>query len=115
MGRMTDELIALAKRVNKRPPQRELDMLTTIGEQQSVALLSMQLHAMGIPARGFTQHQIGITTDGRYGDARILRVEPTLIQQALDRGEVAVVAGFMGTTPEGELTTLVGAVPIPPP
>lgn len=106
MGRTTDELIALARRVNKRPPQREADMLTTIGEQQSVALLSMQLHAMGIPARGFTQHQIGITTDGRYGDARILRVEPTLIQQALDRGEVAVVAGFMGTTPEGELTTL---------
>ncbi|MER3480566.1 MAG: aspartate kinase [Meiothermus sp.] len=106
MGHTTDELIALAKRVSKRPPQRELDMLTTIGEQQSVALLSIQLNAMGIPARGFTQHQIGITTDGRYGDARILRVEPRLIQQCLDRGEVAVVAGFMGTTPDGELTTL---------
>ncbi|RIH88427.1 aspartate kinase [Calidithermus roseus] len=106
MGRMTDELIALAKRVNPRPPQRELDMLTTIGEQQSVALLSMQLNAMGIPARGFTQSQVGITTDGRYGDARILRVEPRLIQEALNRGEVAVIAGFMGVTPDGELTTL---------
>ena len=106
MGHTTDELIALAKRVSKRPPQRELDMLTTIGEQQSVALLSMQLNAMGIPARGFTQNQIGITTDGRYGDARILRVEPRLIKESLDRGEVAVVAGFMGTTPDGELTTL---------
>ncbi|HEU4743406.1 MAG TPA: aspartate kinase [Meiothermus sp.] len=106
MGHTTDELIALAKRVSKRPPQRELDMLTTIGEQQSVALLSMQLNVMGIPARGFTQNQIGITTDGRYGDARILRVEPRLIRESLDRGEVAVVAGFMGTTPDGELTTL---------
>jgi len=106
MGRMTDELIALAKRVNPRPPQRELDMLTTIGEQQSVALLSMQLNAMGIPARGFTQGQVGIVTDGRYGDARILRVEPWLIQEALERGEVAVIAGFMGVTPDGELTTL---------
>lgn len=106
MGRMTDELIALAKRVTPRPPQRELDMLTTIGEQQSVALLSMQLNAMGIPARGFTQNQLGFTTDGRYGDARILKVEPHLIKAALDRGEVAVVAGFMGTTPQGELTTL---------
>lgn len=106
MGRMTDELIALAKRVNARPPQRELDMLTTIGEQQSVALLSMQLNAMGIPARGFTQGQVGITTDGRYGDARILKVEPRLIQEALERGEVAVIAGFMGVTPDGELTTL---------
>lgn len=106
MGRMTDELIALARRVNPRPPQRELDMLTTIGEQQSVALLSMQLNAMGIPARGFTQSQVGITTDGRYGDARILRVEPRLVQEALNRGEVAVIAGFMGVTPDGELTTL---------
>ncbi len=106
MGRTTDELIALAKRVAPRPPQRELDMLTTIGEQQSVALLSMQLNALGIPAKGFTQGQIGITTDGRYGDARILSVEPKLIKEALARGEVAVIAGFMGTTPEGELTTL---------
>jgi aspartate kinase len=106
MGRMTDELIALAKRVHPRPPQRELDLLTTIGEQQSAALLSMQLNAMGIPARAFTQHQLGFVTDGRFGDARILRVEPRLIQAAIGRGEVAVVTGFMGTTPEGELTTL---------
>ncbi|MDX2005957.1 MAG: aspartate kinase [Meiothermus sp.] len=106
MGRTTDELIAQAKRVNPRPPARELDMLVTIGEQQSAALLSMQLNAMGIPARAFTQAQLGFTTDGRYGNSRIAKVEPVLIQAALDRGEVAVVTGFMGTTPEGELTTL---------
>lgn len=106
MGRMTDELIAMAKRVNPRPPARELDMLVTVGEQQSAALLSMQLGVMGIPARAFTQHQLGFTTDGRYGNSRIVNVEPRLIRQALERGEVAVVTGFMGTTPEGELTTL---------
>lgn len=106
MGQMTDELIALARRIHPRPPQRELDLLTTIGEQQSVALLSIQLAALGIPARGFTQGQIGIYTDGRYGDARILRVEPRMIQESLARGEVAVVAGFMGVTEAGELTTL---------
>ncbi len=106
MGHTTDELIALAKRVNPRPPFRELDLLTTTGEQVSVALLSMQLWAMGIPAKGFVQHQIGITTDGRYGDARILEVNPARIREALDQGFVAVIAGFMGTTPEGEITTL---------
>ena len=53
MGHTTDELIALAKRVNPRPPFRELDLLTTTGEQVSVALLSLQLWAMGIPAKGF--------------------------------------------------------------
>ena len=106
MGRTTDELIATAKRVNPRPPARELDMLVTIGEQQSAALLSMQLVAMGIPARAFSQNQLGFTTDGRHGNARILSVVPKMIRAALDRGEVAVVTGFMGTTPEGELTTL---------
>ena len=106
MGHTTDELIALAKRVNPRPPFRELDLLTTTGEQVSVALLSMQLWAMGIPAKGFVQHQIGITTDGRYGDARILEVNPARIREALEQGFVAVIAGFMGTTPEGEITTL---------
>ena len=106
MGHTTDELIALAKRVNPRPRFRELDLLTTTGEQVSVALLSMQLWAMGIPAKGFVQHQIGITTDGRYGDARILEVNPARIREALEQGFVAVIAGFMGTTPEGEITTL---------
>ncbi len=106
MGHMTDELIALGRRVNPRPPQRELDLLITVGEQQSVALLALQLQAMDIPSRGFVQHQIGILTNGRYGRARILEIDPRGIQKALSRGEVAVVAGFMGTTPEGELTTL---------
>ncbi len=106
MGHTTDELIALAKRVHPRPPFRELDLLTTTGEQVSVALLSMQLWAMGIPAKGFVQHQIGIVTDGRYGNARILEVRPEGILKALEEGYVAVIAGFMGTTPEGEITTL---------
>jgi aspartate kinase len=106
MGRMTDELIAKAKRINPRPPAREMDMLLTIGEQQSAAFVSMQLNQMGIAARAFTQNQLGFTTDGRYANARIVKVDPRLIQEALNRGEVAVVTGFMGTTPDGELTTL---------
>ncbi len=106
MGRSTDELIALARRVNPRPEPRELDLLTTTGEQQSAALLAMQLQALGLPARAFVQHQIGITTDGRYTNARIVEVRPGKILEAVRNGFVAVVGGFMGTTPEGELNTL---------
>lgn len=106
MGRKTDELIAQAKQITPRPLARELDMLVTIGEQQSASLLSIQLNAMGIPARAFSQAQLGFETDGRFGNARIINVEPRMIKEALERGEVAVVTGFMGTTPDGELTTL---------
>ena len=106
MGKTTDELIALARRVHRRPPPRELDLLTVTGEQKSAALLAMQLEALGVPARAFTQHQIGIITDGRYTNARIVEVRPERIRRALGEGRVAVVGGFMGTTPEGEVTTL---------
>ena len=106
MGKTTDELIALARRVHRRPPPRELDLLTVTGEQKSAALLAMQLEALGVPARAFTQHQIGIITDGRYTNARIVEVRPERIRRALKEGRVAVVGGFMGTTPEGEVTTL---------
>ena len=106
MGKTTDELIALARRVHRRPPPRELDLLTVTGEQKSAALLAMQLEALGVPARAFTQHQIGIITDGRYTNARIVEVRPERIKRALSEGRVAVVGGFMGTTPEGEVTTL---------
>jgi len=106
MGRTTDELIALAKEVNPRPSPRELDMLTTTGEQKSAALLALQLQALGIPAKSFVQHQIGIITDGRYTNARIVEVKPDRIMQAVKEGMVAVVGGFMGTTPDGEITTL---------
>jgi len=65
-----------------------------------------KLQALGLPARAFVQHQIGIATDGRYTNARIVEVRPGKILEAVRDGYVAVVGGFMGTTPEGELNTL---------
>ncbi len=106
MGSTTDELVALARRVHPRPTPRELDMLMATGEQHSAALLALQLSALGIPAQSFVQHQIGIVTDGRYTNARIVEVRPERILKVVREGKVAVVGGFMGTTPEGELTTL---------
>lgn len=106
MGHTTDELIAEARRIAPRPSQRELDMLVMTGEQVSMSLMAMQLQALGVPARSFTGAQAGIFTDGRYGSSRITEVQPARLQRALDAGEVPIVAGFQGTTPDGELTTL---------
>ena len=106
MGHTTDELIAEAKRVTPRPSTRELDMLLMTGEQVSMSLLTMKLHQLGVPARSFTGWQAGIITDDRFGGARITEVQPARLSETLERNEVAVVAGFQGSTPDGELTTL---------
>src|SRR5918998_4331397 len=96
MGDTTDELLALAGAVTDEPDERELDMLLATGEHQSATLVSMALHALGIPAISLTGAQAGITTDGRYGRARIANVEPRRVRAELDRGNVVIVAGFQG-------------------
>ena len=106
MGSTTDELIELARQVSRSPDPRELDMLLTTGEQQSVALMSMAIQELGWPARSFTGGQAGIVTESRHGAANIKQVNPEAIENSLNRGEIAVVAGFQGITPYQELTTL---------
>ena len=110
MGDTTDHLIALAEAVTEEPDERELDVLLATGEHQSATLVSMALHAMGVPAISLTGAQAGITTDGRYGKARIAGVEPRRIRQELEAGKVVIVAGFQGlseqATADAETTTL---------
>src|SRR5437868_1135311 len=96
MGDATDELLALAAAITDEPDPRELDMLLATGEHQSATLLSMALHALGIGAISLTGAQAGITTDGRYGRARIASVEPARVRRELDAGRVVIVAGFQG-------------------
>ncbi len=76
MGDTTDELLALAKQISADPPRRELDMLLTCGERISMALLSMALHELGVPAISFTGSQSGIITDDTHAQARIVEVQP---------------------------------------
>ncbi len=110
MGHTTDELTGLARAINSEPPQREMDMLLATGEQVSIALLAMALHAQGVPAVSMTGPQVGIVTESTHGRARILEVRTERLQRHLDNGLVVVVAGFQGTssghagTPE--ITTL---------
>ena len=110
MGDTTDELLALAAAITDEPDPRELDMLLATGEHQSATLVSMALHALGVPAISLTGAQAGITTDGQYGRARIANIEPVRIREELEKGKVVIVAGFQGQSAaaagDDEITTL---------
>ena len=110
MGHTTDQLTGLARAISSNPPQRELDMLLATGEQVSIALLSMALHAEGVPAVSMTGTQAGIVTESAHGRARILEIRTERLRRLLADGQVVVVAGFQGTSSGAggtpEITTL---------
>tara|TARA_Y100001968_G_C19432744_1_gene757956 strand:+ start:219 stop:1982 length:1764 start_codon:yes stop_codon:yes gene_type:complete len=110
MGDTTDELTNLANKLSKNPPQRELDMLLATGEQVSIALLSIALNELGIPALAMTGLQVGIFTESSHGRARILEIRTDRIKTKILEGNVVVVAGFQGTSlgtgGTAEITTL---------
>ena len=107
MGKTTDELVAMAARINTRPPQRELDILLTSGERISMSLLAMAIEDLGVRARSFTGSQAGIITDAVHGKARIVDITPNRVREALDAGDVVIVAGFQGVSRDTkDITTL---------
>jgi len=106
MRGVTDQLIKLAKDISPLPSEREMDMLLATGEQQTIALLAIALHALDIPAVSLTGAQAGIVTDGVHTKAKIANITPKRIHELLDQGHVVIVAGFQGETMEGQITTL---------
>lgn len=106
MGGVTDNLISLAKEVNPNPPTREMDMLISVGERISIALLAMALASKGREAISFTGSQSGIITCCKHSDASIVNVKPQRILQKLQEGKIVIVAGFQGVSVNGEITTL---------
>ena len=106
MGETTDDLISLAHQLVERPDEREMDVLLSTGEIVSSTLLAMTLKGMGHNAVSLTGLQAGIHTDSRYNKARITSVEPNRILGELTKGNVVVVAGFQGVTPDMDTTTL---------
>jgi aspartate kinase len=107
MGDTTDELIDLANQVSPIPPGRELDMLLTAGERISMALLAMAINNLGFEAQSFTGSQAGVITDSTHGKARIIDVTPGRIREAIDSGNIAIVAGFQGISQDTkDITTL---------
>ena len=106
MGDTTDELVTLAKRLTSKTYGREMDMLLATGEQVSIALMAMAFQASGQPAISFTGGQAGITTSNAFNKGRILDLQPQRVHQALEAGNIVIVAGFQGMTADGDITTL---------
>jgi aspartate kinase len=106
MTGVTDQLLGQAMQVHPNPPKRELDMLISVGERVSIALLAMALSLEGVEALSFTGSQSGIITDEQHADAHIVDVRPYRILPLLKEGKVAIVAGFQGVSRKGDITTL---------
>ncbi len=106
LGDTTDRLIKLAKEICDRPPEREMDMLLSTGEQMSVALLSMAIHSLGYQAISFTGAQVGIVTDSTHTKAKIIDIKVARILEELSKGRIVIVAGFQGVSLDDHITTL---------
>lgn len=106
MSGMTDQLIKMASEMSPNPPERELDVLVSTGEQQSIALLAMALHKVGVPAMSITGQQAGLRTSGTHTRARIDALDGTHTRQHLADGKVLIIAGFQGINAEGDIQTL---------
>ena len=108
MGKSTDELVDLATQITDEPHPREMDMLLTAGERISMALVAMAIEAHGVPAVSFTGSQAGILTTADHGRAEILDIRAFRVQESLDEGKVAIVAGFQGVSPDSKDVTTLG-------
>lgn len=105
-GQKTDELIELAREITDTPPAREMDMLLSTGEQESVALLAMAVQKLGAHAISMTGAQIGIVTDSTYTKARIRSISTERMRRALEEGKIVIAAGFQGIDDDFNITTL---------
>ncbi|MBL4886387.1 MAG: aspartate kinase, partial [Planctomycetaceae bacterium] len=105
-GKKTDELVALAAEIADHPSPREMDVLLSTGEQETIALLSMAIHAQGEKAISLTGTQIGIMTDAASTKARIQKIATARLHQLLDENHIVIAAGFQGHDEEGNITTL---------
>ena len=106
MGNTTNELLAKATGISDNPNPRELDMLLSVGERISTALLAIAVGDLGVPAISFTGSQSGIITNTRHNRARIIEVRPFRLLDELDAGKVVIVAGYQGVSYAREITTL---------
>jgi len=105
-GDLTDELIGLAREITARPSAREMDQLLATGEQQSIALMAMAIHAEGQGAISFTGGQVGLVTDSVHTKARIQGIDVACMKAEFEAGNIVIVAGFQGVDAHQNITTL---------
>ena len=106
MGKYTDELITMAKDINPNPPKREMDMLFTIGEQMSVALMSMAMANLGVPSISLNAFQVAMHATSVYGNARIKRIDCERVRNELEQHKIVIITGFQGVNKFDDYTTL---------
>jgi len=106
MGKYTDELISMAQDINPNPPKREMDMLLTIGEQMSVALMSMAMANLGVPSISLNGFQVAMHTTSVYSNARIKRIDCERIRNELEQHKIVIITGFQGVNKFDDYTTL---------
>ena len=105
-GDFTDVLVDKQMEINPKASKREQDMLLAAGEQISIALLAMAIEKLGYHVTSLLGWQAGFETSSAHTAARIKRVDPSRIQEAIDRRNIVVVAGFQGLNKRGDITTL---------
>src|SRR4051794_4127394 len=110
---VTNELIARAKAVNPNPSEREMDQLLSIGEQETIALTAMALHAVGVKAVSYTGAQAGLFPVPLHTRAKIKPINSKPLEKDLEAGNVIIVPGFQGLNEEGQITTLARGGPDP--
>lgn len=103
---VTNDLLSKARALHPMPDEREVDMLISIGEQETIALTALALQAIGVPAVSRTGPQAGIQTESLHTRARIIDIKGGPIRDDLAQGKVVIVAGFQGVDKLGNITTL---------
>jgi aspartate kinase len=106
MGKSTDRLVSMARKIAANPPRREMDMLLSTGERITMALLCMALTELGLQAVSLTGSQAGIITNDRHNDAQVIEVRPFRVQDEMAQGKVVIVGGFQGVSYKRDITTL---------
>ena len=106
MGKTTDHLIEMANDINPNPSKREMDMLLATGEQTSVALMSMAMGVLGVPAISLNAFQVAMHTSSSYGNARFKRIDSDRIRHELDNKKIVIITGFQGINKYDDITTL---------
>jgi len=106
MSGETNKLIEYAHHFSSNPSKKEMDMLLSSGERVTAALLAIALQAKGYDATAMTGRQAGIVTDNTHTYARIEKIDPTALQEAIKEGKIVIVAGFQGINKDGSVTTL---------
>jgi aspartate kinase len=106
MAGVTNELVGYVSALSALHDGREYDAVVAAGEQITSGLLAIALQEIGVPARSWLGWQAGILTDSAHGKARIREIQTDKLTACLDSGQVPVVAGFQGLSPEGRVTTL---------